>query len=185
MAIKTVSFTLDVGSIDAAIKQVKHHQNEIIRLMGMLVRVLVQQGQQIARLTIIGYDAVDTTNLLNNTGGYYNDRNHVGVIYSNTWYAFYVEYGTGVPGENSPHPEIDETWMPPPIHYTSRSGVERVYTQYDTYGHGESGWVYPKGEDQFVHTYGMPARPFMYDTFRRLEAEAKKVALDIFNTEWR
>lgn len=184
MATKTISFTLDVGSIDAAIKQVQHARNELVRLMGKLVGTLTAKGVDIAKINIMAYEAVDTTTLYNGMVGIYNESNHVGVIRNDTWYAFYVEYGTGVVGGDNPHPEMDGRWAPPPISYTTASGEERVYTQYDTYGHGLAGWTYEKGEHLY-HTIGMPSRPFMYDTFIQLETVAKNAARDLFHTEWR
>lgn len=59
-------------------------------------------------------------------------------------YALYVEYGTGIVGQGSPHP---------------------VPWAYDINDHGEKGWTYFK-EGSWHHTRGMPARPYMYDTIR-------------------
>lgn len=65
--------------------------------------------------------------------------------------ARFMEFGTGIRGANSPHPEA------------SKSGW-----RYDTNGHGEKGWLYPVpgagGKVQFRRTQGLPARPFMLNT---------------------
>jgi len=74
-------------------------------------------------------------------------------------YAFFVEYGTGVVGQSSPHPSYVGKW------------------EYDTNGHGIDGWYYPTTESDpnpYKHYYngvlygftrGMPSRPFMYNTW--------------------
>ena len=69
------------------------------------------------------------------------------VIEVNGEYALYVEFGTGIVGKRSPHPNAtQEGW------------------EYDKNGHGESGWFY-MGEDGRRHwTQGMPARPYIYQT---------------------
>jgi len=64
-------------------------------------------------------------------------------------YAMYVEFGTGVVGRDSPHPNLnflDQAW------------------QYDSKGHGELGWVYYKDGVKY-HTAGQKAKPFLYPTY--------------------
>lgn len=71
-------------------------------------------------------------------------------VYTNCPYAAYVEFGTGVIGENSPHPD------------TSIAGWK-----YDINDHGEAGWIYFK-DGKRHWTNGMPARPFMFETAQYL-----------------
>jgi len=69
------------------------------------------------------------------------------VIEVNGEYALYVEFGTGIVGEENPHPNaLQEGW------------------EYDMNDHGENGWFYI-GADGIRHwTKGMPARPYIYQT---------------------
>lgn len=83
----------------------------------------------------------------------------------NSEYAMFVEFGTGIRGEENPHP--NPAWR----------GID---WEYDTNGHGENGWWYPttssdpnpvkkydsKKNCWFGFTRGLPARPFMYRTWR-------------------
>ena len=65
-------------------------------------------------------------------------------IYSPSDHADYVEFGTGIIGEESPHPRPSfGNWV------------------YDINNHGEAGWVYIKNGKRY-HTLGTRARPFMY-----------------------
>lgn len=76
------------------------------------------------------------------------------------YYAMYVEYGTGIVGESSPHPD------------PSRHGWH-----YDINDHGDTGWWYPTDADDpnptkyrskmgwWAWTAGQAARPFMYETW--------------------
>ncbi|MEG1804729.1 MAG: hypothetical protein RR248_06025 [Clostridia bacterium] len=73
-------------------------------------------------------------------------------------FATYVEYGTGIVGENKPHPNASEKNV-----------------TYDRNGHGEKGWVYPKGENEFGWTKGQPSRPFMYNTANQLQEEIPQI----------
>lgn len=70
-------------------------------------------------------------------------------------YAKYVEFGTGPKGKASPHP---------------LGGSYR-----------DDGWVYKSEKDgEFHYTEGMPARPFMYPTFKKYEEEiTKRIGADL------
>lgn len=86
-------------------------------------------------------------------------------------YAMFVEFGTGVVGEENKHP------MP-----------SRRDWKYDTKEHGESGWWYPSKESDpnptryqakdgkfWAWTKGMPSRPFMYETWRYMAYRATHI----------
>lgn len=102
------------------------------------------------------------------------------VITNNVDHALFVEFGTGVRGEQSPHPR---PW------------------NYDVNGHGEQGWWYPTdnsdpnpikrygaGGSVWAWTAGMPSRPFMYEAWlwgsrsatqiirKHIRAEIKKIS---------
>lgn len=81
-------------------------------------------------------------------------------VYAESDHAMFVEFGTGIVGENNPHPD-PKGWV------------------YDTKGKGEEGWWYPTdnpypGQRHFISddgtllawTRGQEARPYMYDTYR-------------------
>lgn len=77
-------------------------------------------------------------------------------------YALYVEYGTGIVGSESPHPN--------PI------------SAYDINNHGEKGWIYPKNGG-FYWTKGQPAKPFMYETWLWTKSQATKIIRQKVNQE--
>ena len=153
--LKTIEMELTPASIRNAIKEVEKFRKDLMLALSRLVERLVEQGVEVAKMEIVSIGAVYDGDLYDSIYGTYNPETHIGTIYTDCEYAVYVEYGTGIRGENSPHPE--------PNGY-----------QYDKNGHGADGWVY-KGEDgQFHWTDGMPARPFMYNTLRELEIEAER-----------
>ena len=153
IVLKHIDMTLDPDSIQNAIKVIEDLQEELGTAMTELIRELTEQGAEFARMEIAMFErpAIDTGALSASiTGEVVND--HEGRIYTNVEYAVYVEYGTGVIGDMSGHPERD-----------------RLGIQYDLNGHGWDGWTYKGRDGKFHHTYGMESRPFMYYTLRDLE----------------
>ena len=72
-------------------------------------------------------------------------------------FAAYVEYGTGIVGRGSPHPEAAER------------GVV-----YDRNNHGNKGWRYFK-KGKFRFTRGQTSKPFMYETAQQIPKLAGRV----------
>lgn len=85
-----------------------------------------------------------------------NGKKTVGTITAGTDHALFVEFGTGVVGAGSPHPDIFSGW------------------EYDVNGHGSKGWYYPKG-DRVFHTKGQKSNPFMYETAKYLSENAERI----------
>lgn len=167
---KTITFSLDSASIGRAISELNGFIDDVRRMMGELVRQLTEQGVQIAMTNIASFGAVDTGELSDSMWGFYDEDSHVGIIRSGAYYAVFVEYGTGIMGENMSHPEMEGEWMPP-----------GGWT-YDHNNHGENGWFYTSDRDGKRHwTRGQVSRPFMYETFKELQNLAPSIAAKIFN----
>ncbi len=162
MAKTVIRFKLDLKDIDRAIGEVNQFKTEFLEKCDRLVEVLVDRGAEIAKIEIARLDAIDTGELMNSIEGYFSSETNVGIIKAGTLYAAYVEFGTGVVGKGSPHPN-PQGW------------------QYDVNNHGDSGWVYhDDNSGQFRWTKGFKSRPFMYNTARQLEKECKKIAREVF-----
>lgn len=87
----------------------------------------------------------------------------------------FVEFGTGLVGENS-HEGINMEWLsklPPPynVGYQSRKGEVGHHLDRN----GEDYWVYQK-DGRFWSTYGQKANPFIYRSVQRLLDERKNIA---------
>lgn len=159
---KKISFTLNEQSIKRAIVEVETYEYELKRKLNELLKRLMEEGVEIAKVKIAAMDAVFTGQLLDSVRGYYHPGSHVAIIRAGIWYAAFVEYGTGVEGARAPHPE-PEGWT------------------YDINGHGDEGWVYFNDNDSKFHrTRGEPARPFMYETARELEEICVDIAREVF-----
>ena len=162
MAKKVISFSLDAKEIDRAIKEIKQYEQEFLRKCNLLVKELTDYGVEVAKIQVASLGAIDTGELMNSIDGYYSPTYNVGIIKAGAKYATAVEFGTGVVGSQSPHPNPQD-W------------------QYDINQHGDEGWVYyDDGSGKFRWTKGFKSRPFMYNTARQLERECKKIAEEVF-----
>lgn len=130
-----------------AAAEVRAYKARIEKLAIELTAELAAQGKQIA--LVEAADIRDTGKLLSSiveehSGNY-------GFVKCKCGYAVFVEFGTGVVGGRSSHPDI------------SIAGWK-----YDVNGHGELGWWYPGKDGNYHWTKGMPSRPFMYNTAQQL-----------------
>jgi hypothetical protein len=163
MAKTKISFKLNPKDIDRAIREVKAFKQEFIQKCERLVEALTGYGVEVAKLQVKQLDAVYSGELMNSIEGYYSPTYNVGIIKAGAYYAAYVEFGTGVVGKSSPHPD-PQGW------------------QYDVNQHGDEGWVYYDDDHGvFRWTKGFKSRPFMYNTARQLEKECARIAKEVFN----
>ena len=164
MAKTVIKFKLDEKDIDRAIREVKQFKKEFLEKCDRLVEALTDRGADIAKVQVAQLDAVYTGELKNSIEGYYSPATNVGIIKAGAYYAAYVEFGTGVVGSRSAHPN-PQGW------------------QYDVNSHGDSGWVYYDDDSgKFRWTKGFKSRPFMYNTARELERMCSKIAKEVFGT---
>ena len=156
---------LDVNSITKAIKDVKDIQKQLKDAVGSLIDALMEEGVEVARTWVMAMGAVYSGYLADSIGhGIYDPQTRTGMIYADAWYAVFVEYGTGIIGALSPHPEPSTAQAGTPV-----PGTEK-YTGYDSQGNGLRGWYYVDdvtGKREW--TLGHSARPFMYRTMMQLK----------------
>lgn len=157
-----IKFKLNTKDINRVIRDVKKFKEEFLEKCNRLIEALTDRGAEIAKIEVQALDAVFTGELMNSIEGYYSPTYNVGIIKAGAYYAAYVEFGTGVVGASSPHPN-PQGW------------------QYDINGHGDEGWVYYDDySGGFRWTKGFKSRPFMYNTARQLERECKNIAERVF-----
>jgi hypothetical protein len=149
---RVINISLDEASIDRAIAELANYRKYVNDKVNELCRRLVDTGVEIAKAKIVQMGAIFSGELSDSITGWFEPSTGVGYIEAGSPYAFYVEFGTGIVGQSSPHP---------------------LGGTYDVNGHGEDGWWW--FDDEFGRwrwTQGMEARPFMYETARQLLAEA-------------
>lgn len=163
MSKTVIKFSLNTKDIDRAIRELTQFKTEFIEKCNRLIEELTDYGVEVAKVQVAQLDAVYTGELMNSIEGYYSPTYNVGIIKAGAYYAAYVEFGTGVVGKQSPHPN-PQGW------------------QYDVNQHGDEGWVYYDDESgTFRWTKGFKSRPFMYNTARQLERDCKRIAKEVFN----
>ena len=162
MAKTVISFSLNKDDVARAAKELKLFKKIFLEKCNRLIQALTDDGAEIAKIQVSQLDAVYTGELMNSIEGYYSAKTNVGIIKAGAYYAAYVEFGTGVVGSQSPHPNPDG-W------------------QYDINGHGDEGWVYYDDKSgEFRWTKGFKSRPFMYNTARELEKVCLKISQEVF-----
>lgn len=158
---------LDPNSIDDAIKQLEEYQKSIDEKMEQLVRLLTNLGLEKARDLV----PIDTGVAQASIIGYVDEADGVGIIRAGG-YCKYIEFGTGVNGQNSQHPSPEYLAI---MRWAYNSGAT-IFTTKD----GREGWYYPADDGSWKFTEGMPSRPFMYETAQYLRKEAKRLAKEVF-----
>lgn len=156
--LRNIEMTLDPKSIQNAIREIMDFKEQLRQSMQELVEVLMEDGVEIAKMQLVSMDGVYTGALESSIDhGKFDPKTRSGYVFagnSSTPYAIFVEYGTGMIGAESPHPEPNG-W------------------EYDANGHGDKGWVYKNDNDGKFHwTRGYVSRPFMYNTLKWLEEAA-------------
>lgn len=159
---KVITMKLTTKGIEQAIKEIEAYKKEFQQKCNKLVEVLTDMGVDIAKMQIQQLDAVYTGELMNSIDGYFSPSIGAGFIKAGATYAVFVEFGTGVVGSQSPHPN-PQGWV------------------YDKNNHGEQGWVYyNEYVGGFRWTKGFESRPFMYNTAKELEKSCEKIAREVF-----
>lgn len=159
----------DANSIKQAQQELLEYKKDLIRKCDMFVKLLAEVGVECCRINVESYDAFDTGELFSSislTKGDVITNGSQYVVYTDCEYAKFVEFGTGVRGANSPHPQLNG---------------ENIDWAYDVNNHGENGWIYVKNGE--VHwTKGFEARPFMLETFFDLQEynKVKKIAKQVW-----
>lgn len=153
---------LNPREIDRLIKDIKQYKRELTEKVNLLIGELTDYGVEVAKAQVRELGAWYTGELESSIEGYFSPSVGVGIIKAGAPYAVYVEFGTGVVGKSQPHPSPDD-W------------------RYDINEHGESGWWYfNDNTGRMQWTKGMPSRPFMFNTARKLEEDCKEIAREVF-----
>lgn len=162
---KTISFGLNTSDIDRAIGEVRKYQSDLTYKCQKLAERLAKEGVAIARVKVAEFDAICSSELLSSIRAEYAGSVPNGatwLVVTDCGWSAYVEFGTGVIGMNSPHPNTSlANW------------------KYDVNEHGDMGWYYFK-DGAWHWTKGMPSRPFMYQTGADLRTKVESIAREVF-----
>ena len=100
---KNISVRLDPNEIAKAIEEILEYQKEVEQKTRILVQRLTDFGVEMARVKIVELGAVDSGDLLSGVDGYYSPTLNAGFVRVTSDHVAFVEFGTGVVGQASPH----------------------------------------------------------------------------------
>lgn len=169
---KTIVVKLDPESVKNAIKELQQYKKDVERKTRLLVQRLTDMGAETVRVKIVEMGAYYSGELLSGVDGYYSPTLNTGFVRVTNDHVAFVEFGTGVKGQNSPHKNGE---------YLSKAAWQyatgpKIFTTKD----GRVGWIYPTDDGGFRFTEGMQSRPFMYETALELQREFPRIAKEVF-----
>lgn len=154
---KINAFSLD--SVSSAINYLQRYRNNSEITDKSAIQELTQKGYNY----MISIVREETGELKNSITWEFKTSNQKGIIKVGSDYGIFVEYGTGIVGKNSPHPNA-QGW------------------RYDVNNHGINGWWYfDDKQNRFRWTRGQSANAFIYKTVKLLENESPKGVKIKFN----
>ena len=169
---KTIRVKLSPEGVADAIKELQAYKKEVEIKAKLLVERLTDMGAELVRVKIVNMGAFDTGELLSGVSGYYSPSLNVGFIRVTSDHVAFVEFGTGVVGKASPHPNAE---------YLAKAAWgyatgAKIFTTKD----GKVGWIYPTDDGEYRFTEGMVSRPFMYETALELRREFPRIVREVF-----
>ena len=161
-------------SIQIAIRDLKRYRKKVETNAKLLVQRLTDEGAEIARVKIVSLGAYYSGELLSGVDGYYSPSLNVGFVRVTSDHVAFVEFGTGVVGQNNPH-KNGEYLSKAAWQYASGA---KIFTTKS----GKVGWIYPTDDGGYRFTEGMASRPFMYETALELQRKFQQIAKEVFGT---
>ena len=161
------------GSLENAIKGLEAYKKRIQEKTSLLVQRLTDYGAEIVRIKIVNMGAYYSGELLSGVSGYYSPTLNAGFVKVTSDHVAFVEFGTGVKGQSSPHKNGEYLSK---AAWSYASGA-KIFTTQD----GRVGWIYPTDDGGFRFTEGMESRPFMYETALELQRDLQKITQEVFS----
>ena len=155
---------LSSASLAGLISELKTDLTKLKEKNERYVQEMTDRGLDLVRYEIVANDKINslsTGELYNSAQSSYDPSTNVGVVEVTAPHAIYVEFGSGVEGKRSPHPESDPS-------------------KYDLKGRGEKGWIWRDRMGIAHWTKGQPAAPFFYNARKQLEEEKLSIARRVF-----
>lgn len=169
---KTIYVKLDPISIKDAIKELKKYKKNLEKKTRVLVQKLTDLGAEVVRVKIVSMGAYYSGELLSGVDGYYSPTLNAGFVKVTNDHVAFVEFGTGVVGQQNPHKNGE---------YLAKAAWgyatgPKIFTTKD----GRVGWIYPTDDGGYRFTEGMKSRPFMYETALELQRKFPQIAKEVF-----
>lgn len=159
---KTIEFNLSEESINSAIQELRDWQEKLIKCENKVLKKLGEYAKERMKY-YIDSSTQGTGKLSNSIQVEYSE--HLARVFTDLFYASYVEYGTGIVGASNPHPKLADGW------------------KYDTNSHGDKGWVYEDEEGNFWWTKGEVSHQFVYQTYQDLKEHYVELTMQVLREE--
>lgn len=164
----TLEVPLSHNGLELSLAELQTYKEELLEQIDIFTERMAKLGVDFARERLLDYDAIDTWELFGSLDVRKGDAAYADskwIIFTDNFYAQYVEFGTGPATVLGTTRKRDGKWFDPMTH---PSGQGKYRT---------TGWTY-----NGIYTIGMPARPFMWDTWQHLKQEKiiKRVAKEVF-----
>lgn len=156
----TIKLKLNTESLNQALKELKKYQKKVDLAGQNLTHSLTEKGVSLAQLNASYMNIYDTGDLVRGIDSQYQGEK--GYVVSSAPHSAFCEFGTGIVGAESPHPN------------PSLAGWK-----YDVNQHGQEGWWYMGDDGEWHWTAGMPSRPYMYDTAQMLRQMVVPTAKEV------
>lgn len=157
---------------EAHLNQLKH---ELLRRKadigvenGKAIRHLTNVAKEIVQRNIVEMNKKNdksTGELYDSVEAIFDEATNTGTVTVHADHALYVEYGTGVMGEWSQHPEPPASWV-----YNTREGSGK-----------DAGWWWKDRNGAWHYTLGQPAYPFFYNAKIELEERKAEIVKEVLN----
>lgn len=159
----------NLSTIDSAIKELEEYRDSLDGKLDDIVDELRNEGELYAKNQVQEMDNWGTLGELVNSITSDHDGKASAKIYPTIYWAKYVEFGTGLRGTSQSHPLPPSNWT-----YSAK------------------GWWYPAKPDTpnpktmmfpwgfYAWTWGMPSRPFMWNTATWLYIRKNEVIREFF-----
>lgn len=156
-------------------KSLISYRDSLQHKVDIFAKTLADKGVDIAQVQIANLDAIFTGDLIASVHTVFNYTYKGGAVFSvvaDSNHAFFVEFGTGQKGIDTPYPH------PLPDGVTWEYAVGKTIRQSPVTGRYY--WFYPGQDGKWHYTEGMPARPYMYNTAMELRALVEQTAREVF-----
>lgn len=156
--------SVNITGVDEILLKVSQYNEAYMQKVDEVIERCVDEGLEVVGEQFNRYDyPYETGELRGSFVGQVDHNEHSGLITNTARHAVFVEYGTGIKGNNNRHPKAPE-----------------VGYNYDTNNHGEDGWTYFDKFGILRWTAGMPARPFMYYAYLEMLRRVKRIIQEVF-----
>ena len=165
-----ITVNLSVDSINNAINQLNTYKQRLNERVNILLDIMAQEGETFALLHLNDFNFDNNPEHSETTVMSYREGNKGIIVAGGN--AMWVEFGTGVLHNTTKHPKADELGMSP----------------WGTYGKGKGAsltgwWYWDDARNMPIHTEGITANMFMYNTAKYLRERLPRLAQEIFSND--